>query len=193
MNWFYANFPSGNWATSGTVMTTANVSVVNSPNQANLRQVTVTASTNVPTWFMKYLGFNLTSLTLTGQASRRDVVAMLVLDRSGSMCSINGATANPPCGKNDTTTPCSAMITAAKNFTGAFAEGRDQIGMLTFSDGYYLDRGPPLISRPRWVIPTLPAPAPVQSTISPAPEARAPPRRCRWHTTSCTKSPSLAR
>jgi Flp pilus assembly protein TadG len=135
VNWFYANFPKGNWATSNTVMTTANVTVVDSPSNANLRQVTVTASTSVPTWFMKYLGFSATNLTVTGQASRKDIVAMLVLDRSGSMCSINGATANPPCNKSSTTTPCSAMITDAKNFTGAFAEGRDQIGLLTFSDG----------------------------------------------------------
>jgi hypothetical protein len=34
------------------------------------------------------------------------------------------------------------MITAAKNFTGAFAAGRDKIGMLTFADGYYLDSAP---------------------------------------------------
>src|ERR1700686_4418621 len=57
VNWFYANFPSGNWATFNTVMPTANVPVANAPSQANLRQVTVTASTAVPTWFMKYLGF----------------------------------------------------------------------------------------------------------------------------------------
>src|ERR1700691_1140746 len=142
VNWFYANFPNGNWATFNTVMTTANVTVVNSPNNANLRQVTVTASTSVPTWFMKYLGFSATNLTVTGQASRKDIVAMLVLDRSGSMCSVNGATANPPCNKGSTTTPCSAMINYAKNFTGAFAEGRDQIGLLTFSDGYYLESKP---------------------------------------------------
>jgi len=141
VNWFYANFPPGNWNTNGTVMTTANVTVVNSPNQANLRQVTVTASTNVPAWFMKYLGFTNTALTLSGQASRRDVVAMLVLDRSGSMCSINGGNPAIPCGANDGT-PCASMITAAKNFTGAFAEGRDQIGMLTFADGWYLDSKP---------------------------------------------------
>jgi len=142
VDWFYANFPAGNWATFNTVMTTANVTVVDSPSNANLRQVTVTASTSVPTWFMKYLGFNATNLTVSGQASRKDIVAMLVLDRSGSMCSINGATANPPCNKASTTTPCSAMINYAKNFTGAFAEGRDQIGLITFSDGYYLESKP---------------------------------------------------
>ena len=76
-------------------MTTANVTVINSPNNANLRQVTVTASTSVPTWFMKYLGFNCTNLTVSGQASRKDLVAMLVLDRSGSMCAVNGVAGNP--------------------------------------------------------------------------------------------------
>jgi Flp pilus assembly protein TadG len=142
VNWFYANFPSGNWGTFNTVMTTANVTVVDSPSNANLRQVTVTATTNVPTWFMKLLGFNSTVLRVSGQASRKDLVAMVVLDRSGSMCSINGATAVQPCYKSNTASPCAAMITAAKIFTGAFAEGRDQIGLLTFSDGFYLESKP---------------------------------------------------
>ncbi len=143
VNWFYANFPNGNWGTSGTVMTTANVTVVNSPNNANLRQVTVTASTSVPTWFMKYLGFSATNLTSSGQASRKDLVAMLVLDRSGSMCAVNGVAGGQPCSlKKNPTSACAAMITAAKIFTGFFAEGRDQIGLLTFSDGYYLDSKP---------------------------------------------------
>ncbi len=141
VNWFYANFPPGNWSTTGTVMNTNSVVVADSPNQANLRQVTVTASTNVPAWFMRVVGFNSTALSLTGTASRRDMVAMLVLDRSGSMCSINGGSPSPPCGANDGT-PCASMITAAKNFTGAFAAGRDQIGMLTFADGWYLDSRP---------------------------------------------------
>jgi Flp pilus assembly protein TadG len=141
VDWFYANFPNGNWSTSGTVMNTGTVTVVDSPNNANLRQVTVTATTNVPAWFMKWVGFNFTTLTVQGQASRKDMVAMLVLDRSGSMCSINGGSPSQPCGANDGT-PCASMITAAKNFTGAFAEGRDQIGMITFSDGAYLDSRP---------------------------------------------------
>src|ERR1700733_4978085 len=121
VNWFYANFPAGNWSTTGTVMTTANVIVVNSPSSANLRQVTVTATTNVPAWFMRYLGFSYTALAVSGQASRKDLVAMLVLDRSGSMCPINGVSGPTPCSKNNTTTACAAMVVAAKNFTGAFA------------------------------------------------------------------------
>jgi Flp pilus assembly protein TadG len=141
VNWFYANFPNGNWATYNTVMNTGTVTVVNSPSEANLRQVTVTATTSVPTWFMKYMGFNFTNLSVTGQASRKDLVAMLVLDRSGSMCAINGVAQPQPCGANDGS-PCAAMIVAAKNFTGALAAGRDQVGLLTFSDGYYIDQPP---------------------------------------------------
>jgi Flp pilus assembly protein TadG len=142
VNWFYANFPSGNWNTNNTVMSENTVQVVDSPSNANLRQVTVTATTVVPAWFMQWLGFTGTNLSVSGQASRKDLVAMLVLDRSGSMCSVNGAAANPPCTKSDSTTACAAMITAAKNFTGAFAEGRDQIGMVTFSDGWYRESPP---------------------------------------------------
>ena len=48
VNWFYANFPTGNWSTTSTVMNTNTVTVVDSPNNANLRLVTVTATTNVP-------------------------------------------------------------------------------------------------------------------------------------------------
>jgi len=141
VNWFYANFPTGNWATTNTVMSTATVTVQDDPNNPQLRDVNLTASTQVPTWFMRWFNVSSTTLNASGQASRRDVVAMLVLDRSGSMCSVNGAPANPPCGEGDGS-PCDAMITAAKNFTGAFAAGRDRIGLLTFSDGSYLDTKP---------------------------------------------------
>jgi Flp pilus assembly protein TadG len=137
-NWFYANFPNGNWNTNSTTLT---VGVNNSPNNAYLRLVTITATTNVPAWFMQLLGFTNTALSVQGQASRKDVVAMLVLDRSGSMCSINGVLQSQPCGKGSGTA-CDSMITAAKIFTGSFAEGRDTIGMLTFSDGSYLDLAP---------------------------------------------------
>jgi Flp pilus assembly protein TadG len=118
LNWFYANYPPGTWTTTGTVMGLSNVTVADDPTNPNLRNVTVTATTNVPSYFMKFLNVGSTTLTATGNASRRDVVAMMVLDRSGSM----GAT-------------CAALLTAAKQFTGQFAAGRDRIGLVSFSDG----------------------------------------------------------
>src|SRR3984893_4648960 len=50
VNWFYANFPTGNWATINTVMSTASVTVQDDPNNPQLRDVSLTASTQVPTW-----------------------------------------------------------------------------------------------------------------------------------------------
>ena len=126
VNWFYANFPTGSWGTTGTNMSQATVSVFDDPNNAHVRNVTVTASTNVPSFFMSWFGANSTPLSATGNASRRDVVIMMVLDRSGSM-------AGPP---------CASKLTAAKLFTGQFAAGRDQIGLVSFSDNVYIHSSP---------------------------------------------------
>lgn len=138
VNWFYANFPTSNWATSGTVMDLTSVNVFDDTNNPQLRNVTVTASTLAPTYFMHWFNKNSVLVNATGNASRRDVVAMLVLDRSGSMC----YPGSQPCDSGDTTSACAAMITAAKTFTGQFAAGRDRIGLLTFSDGAYIHSAP---------------------------------------------------
>jgi Flp pilus assembly protein TadG len=136
VNWFYSNFPTGNWSTTNTQMDTTDTHVsVTSP--ANVRTVAVSATTTVPTWFMRWFNIASTTMTANGTASRRDVVAMLVLDRSGSMCTPGAQ----PCAGN-TATSCGAMVTAAKIFTGQFAEGRDHIGMVTFADGTWLDSKP---------------------------------------------------
>ena len=102
VNWFYANFPTGNWSTTNTQMDTTDthVHVYDDTNNPNLRRVDVTATTTVPTWFMRWFNINSTTMTVTGNASRRDVVAMLVLDRSGSMCTVGGVN-HSHCGKGD--------------------------------------------------------------------------------------------
>lgn len=120
VNWFYANFPSGSWQTSNVVMSTSSVTVAQDPTVAQLRNVTVTATLTAPTYFMRWFNSNPVTVTASGKASRRDVVMMLVLDRSSSM----------------TATACSQMKAAAKLFTGFFAAGRDKIGMVTFSDNF---------------------------------------------------------
>lgn len=156
VNWFWANFPLGAWASTGTVMNTTGASNSNNgfsstsvniyPDASNpqLDHVDVTASTNVPTWFMKWFGVNSIKLTAIGNATRRAVVVMMVLDRSHSMCMVGGSLihGNNPCTAADTTTPCSKMIAAAKQFTGQFAEGRDYIGLITFAENAYLTQYP---------------------------------------------------
>jgi Flp pilus assembly protein TadG len=126
VNWFNANFPTGTWATNNTVMGISNVAIDDS-SVPNMAKITITATTVVPTWFMKYLKYDSTNLGVIGQSSRRDVVAMMVLDRSGSM---------------NNTASCPSLISAAKLFVGQFANGRDHIGMLSFSDNIYLHSSP---------------------------------------------------
>ena len=138
VNWFYANFPASFFGTSGTVMSTGTVTVADDPNNAHLRDVTVSATTNVSTFFMRWLGFTSTTIGALGKASRRDVVIMMVLDRSGSMCGNGGSSS---C-KEGSSTPCNTMINAGKLFTGQFAEGRDSIGLVTFADSSYVHSVP---------------------------------------------------
>ena len=149
VNWFWANFPSGAYATTGTVMNTTgatnsatgfsstSVNIFPDANNPQLDHVNVTATTQVPTWFMHWFGYTNISIGAIGNATRRAVVVMLVLDRSGSMCMHNG-TIHQPCNSTNTTYPCALMIQAAKQFTGQFAPGRDYIGMVTFSTDTYV-------------------------------------------------------
>jgi len=51
---------------------------------------------------------------------------------------MSGGTIHQPCTKTNTTYPCALMIQAAKQFTGQFAQGRDYIGMVTFSTNTYV-------------------------------------------------------
>ena len=131
--WFNANFPSGYF---GTYSTTIAAPTYNSANQ--VMSIAISATTKVDSFFMKWLGFGATLVSATGTASRRTVVAMLVLDRSGSMC--NGG--SQPCTKSQTTLPCADMISAAKLFTGQFQEGNDYIGLVSFSDNAMIQSAP---------------------------------------------------
>jgi Flp pilus assembly protein TadG len=128
--WFNANFPSGTWATTGTSLGSVGVNfspTVNGTTVQNMIQITISATTTAPTWFMKWLHFNGTLIGATGQTTRRDINAMLVLDRSSSM---------------QVTSACPSLISAAMQFTGDFVDTRDKIGAISFSDGAYLHSEP---------------------------------------------------
>ncbi len=138
VNWFYANFPAGSWFTNSTLMDTSDTHahVYDDPVNPNLRHVDVTASSHAPTLFMNWFGVRFTNIVAYGFASRRDVNAMLVMDRSGSMCH----SSSPPCTSSDPT--CGALIQASKTFTGQFSAGRDKIGAISFADNAYLHSVP---------------------------------------------------
>ena len=120
---FNANFPSGTWNTL------PNPTVVFSVQTTGLhtRTTTIDATVIAPLYFMRILGINYATLTGHGQASRKDVNMIVVLDRSSSM-----ATAGV----------CGQMVAQARSFVAQFTNGRDQIGLITFMAGSNLDYAP---------------------------------------------------
>jgi Flp pilus assembly protein TadG len=119
---YHANFPTGAWGTTSEVITPTVV-------QATLvtRVATMDVSAVAPTLFMRVIGVNASTIGVHGQATRRDVNIMLVLDRSGSMNNGNA---------------CATMVTQARNFVSQFTNGRDTLGLITFNTGYNVDYVP---------------------------------------------------
>ena len=113
---FDANFPNGNLNTRNR---TSSVTV--DETALRTRSVTVSASVTAPTYFMRLVGIPSVPIAALGKASRRDVNLMMVLDRSGSMQN-SGA--------------CEPMKSAARSFVVRFAEGRDRLGMITYSTAW---------------------------------------------------------
>ena len=105
---FNANFPSGTW---NTVPPQVNLDVQNTG--LHTRTTTISAKVDAPLYFMRLIGINSGTVAARGQASRKDVNLMLVLDRSSSM-----ATAGV----------CAEMVTQARTFVSNFTNGRDQVG-----------------------------------------------------------------
>jgi Flp pilus assembly protein TadG len=123
-SFFSANFPTGFWNTSNLSL---NTTVAQTAYKT--RTVTIQASVSVPLTFMRLLGQTQSTVGAQGQTSRRDVVMILVVDRSGSMQDAG---------------VCGTMVAAAQNFVGYFSNGRDTIGLVTFIDGYNLTYAPTL-------------------------------------------------
>lgn len=113
--YFRANFPQGYLMTPDT---SPNPTVLVDASVMNLRTVTIDATVQAPMYFLRLLGFTEAPVRAYGQASRRDVNIVLVLDRSGSL---------------QTSGYCDDLIDAATKFSNKFAEGRDNLGLVTFA------------------------------------------------------------
>ena len=86
--------------------------------------INVQGDVDAPTWFMRILGWTSVHLTVVGQATRRNVNVMLVLDRSGSL---------------ETAGNCVPLATASTFFVQSFSNNRDRMGMVTFGTDYNVD------------------------------------------------------
>lgn len=116
---FNANFPDGYLYSKNR---TIGVSVAETALRT--RTVTVEVSADAPSYFLRYLGRDMTKLRALGRASRRDVNLAMVLDRSGSLAAAGA---------------CEAMKAAAGSFVRKFANFRDRVALVTYGGDSRID------------------------------------------------------
>lgn len=118
---YHANFPN-NWM----AVTPVNDPTVDwSQSTTYTAVVKITGSVSAPTWFMRILGFNSVNVSATGEATRRNLNVILVVDRSQSLSDEGN---------------CPTLIADAQSFVAnSFVEGRDQVGLVTFGTSYKYD------------------------------------------------------
>jgi Flp pilus assembly protein TadG len=116
---FDANFPNGWWSTQNKTF-----SVNIAETAFKTRTVTTQACVDSPLTFLRILRLEEAHLCAGAVASRRDVNLILVLDRSGSVAAA---------GADD------EVRDAARRFARKFAEGRDRLGLVSFSGRFKVD------------------------------------------------------
>lgn len=116
---FAANFPRGYMGTGSSDPTAAGdfYSMTSVP-ATGVNIVSVTATTTLPTTFMKLMNFDEVTISSTGEAQRRMVDLSLVLDVSSSIGS-----------------GWSAVRDASRAFVNSFDRNGDRVALLTFSNG----------------------------------------------------------
>lgn len=116
INYFAANLPAG---TMGATIVGGGPTIPQPTliAKTNTLQVNVTATVQVPLYFMRMLGYPTSTMTASGQASRRVSNIILVLDRSYSIA----------LGGN-----CANLISSAKSFVNDFVDGTDTMGLVDF-------------------------------------------------------------
>jgi hypothetical protein len=140
-NYVFLNYPTTLFFTNSiAVNQTTDVTI--DETVANQRTVTVVAHANIQTLFMRWLNFASTNINATATVTRRDVNIVMVVDRSGSLAASGS---------------CAAVQQAAVNFVGKFANGRDNIGLITFAASTHDDF--PIANNFVAASSTLPAPA----------------------------------
>src|SRR4029079_16960949 len=117
---FRANFPGGYMGTTSVTDPTSDPGffTLTTDPATGVNVVRVTASTVMPTSFIKLAQFNQVTVSATGEATRRMVDLSLVLDVSSSI----GA-------------KWATVAAAARTFVNSFDAAHDRVSLLTFSNG----------------------------------------------------------
>jgi Flp pilus assembly protein TadG len=120
------NFPNGYWGSHGLV------SNITATDVSGLHTISLTANVQVPLLFMRVIGQNSSIISVSAQASKRDVRMMIVVDRSGSVVR-EGA---------NTTIVNVLNQWVASSSSSLFKDGQDNIGMVSFGGTWNLDFSP---------------------------------------------------
>ena len=112
------NFPNGYFNVATPTFGAGNSGISVDESVANQRSVSVTAYVTAPLYFLRWLGTNNTTVSATATAVRRDVNVVIVMDRSGSLANSGS---------------CTPLKAAAVSFVSKFANGRDNLGLVTFA------------------------------------------------------------
>jgi Flp pilus assembly protein TadG len=116
---FAANFPSGYMGTAAADPTAAgNFYAIRTDVTAGINIVTITATTALPTTFMRLAKLDTVTISSSGEAQRRLVDLSLVLDVSSSIGSKWGAVRD-----------------ASRAFINSFDRNGDRVALITYSDG----------------------------------------------------------
>jgi Flp pilus assembly protein TadG len=114
-----ANFRVGQAGFWGSYNLTPTITVQN----GTTKSVTVNATVTIPLIFMRLIRQNTAVVSATATATRRDARVELVIDRSGSMNTSDGAGS----------TVIADLVTYAQSFTQQFTNGYDEMGFVAFS------------------------------------------------------------
>jgi Flp pilus assembly protein TadG len=103
-----------------------------------LLQISVRAEVAAPVYFMKFWGIPKVPISVEGKASRRNLVLIMVLDKSSSMGSRSSAVGTLPTTLASNATSCEGMVFAAGQMPDYFSP-YDNIGMVSFDYTAYKD------------------------------------------------------
>lgn len=117
---FQVNMKQGTWAS---VVATPDIQVTEDAG-THMRYVTITATLTAPLYFLRLVGKETVTLSVRGQARRRDVNIVLILDRSSSILNRAGSAPGPHA--------IDDMKAAARSFVSNFSAGRDYLGLVVF-------------------------------------------------------------
>jgi hypothetical protein len=127
---FDSNFPTGFMLSTQRSHTTPTITTP----APGVRQVQLRGDARVPTFFMRWAGYDSLPIAASALAVRRDVNMVLVLDRSGSMKRAPGGNPGP--------TAFDDLKAAALDFVNRFDDTTDRVGMVSFGSGSHLDHTP---------------------------------------------------